>query len=161
MRGSFSREIASQSEDSPLGGTVARQLWYAAQHGFRNRVNHATVARLYEVGPGRLRDKHGAKKVDVEHLSELIGCQRLEYAGLVDASVVDHGVDATERLDRGVDNRCRTMFVSNRGTAGDRFTIVIFDLADDVLGWSRGRTAAIDPDSVVGDHNTCTLGGEQ
>ena len=66
-------------------------------------------------------------------VAELLGGQRLEHARIVDAGVVDHRVDTTERVESGVDDGRRVAFVGDRRVARDRLATGLFDLAHDVI----------------------------
>jgi hypothetical protein len=78
----------------------------------------------------------------------------------VDPGVVDHRVNAAERLDRGADDGCGLVFVSDVGTAPDGFTAGLVYLADDVTSRGRRRARSVDSDAIVGDDDGGTLGGQ-
>ena len=52
--------------------------------------------------------------MDVEHRAELVDRQIREQSGIVDARVVDHGVDAPEGLECGVDDLARRVLFGDR-----------------------------------------------
>ena len=79
----------------------------------------------------------------------------------MDTRIVDHDVEAAERINSGVHNRLSAEFVGHRRITRYGFAAGVLDLPDDVFGGRRRRTGAVDADAVVGDDDTRALGGQQ
>ena len=78
----------------------------------------------------------------------------------MDAGVVDHRVDAAERVDRGLDNACRRTLVGDGRVTRNCITACLADFTHDVISRGGRRTRAVDADAIVGDDDASSLGGQ-
>ena len=79
----------------------------------------------------------------------------------MDTRIVDHDVEAAERINSGVHNGFSAEFVGHRRIMRYGVAAGVLDLLDDVFGGFRRRPTTVDADSVVGDDHACALGGQQ
>ena len=95
---------ASQAADALLGGSIAALAIVAKQTGARSKVDHGTLG-LLQVRIGLLHIQIGGIQAringQVKLVHSMVGDCHARGTGL---SVVDDGVDATELLNRLVDN---------------------------------------------------------
>lgn len=80
------------------------------------------------------RHEERPEEVDVEHPPELIRGERFEQPRIVDTGVVHHDIDATERIQSGLDDRCCLVALRNRRVARHGLSTARADLVDDVVG---------------------------
>ena len=91
----------------------------------------------------------------VEHCLELLDRHRVEEARIVNTRIIDHGVDAAERVNRRIHNDFGAVFLGDGCITRHGLPAGVFDLVDDIFGRRGRRTRPVDADPVIGDDDPC------
>jgi len=91
--------------NSPFAGAVDGETWNTSLTANRRDLLDQTTGRLLAAHrlKSHSRDINQTKEIDLHLCSDLLVAQRLELAGQAIAGVVDHDIDATKVLERGVE----------------------------------------------------------
>jgi hypothetical protein len=101
-----------------------------------------------------------AVEVHVEHPPPFLARQVLERAGVEDAGVAHDGVEATELVDRGPDDRLAALGAVHRVVGRDGDAARVADLADHLVGDARVGAVAAHGRAEVVHHDRGAPAGE-
>ena len=121
-------EHVGQTDEAHLRGAVVRLAEVAEDAGGRRGEDDAAVLPLLHHAERGLRDVERALQVDVEDDLEVLRRELRERLVAQDAGVVDDDVDASEAVDRGLDDRLAALGRRDRVVVGDRLAAGRLDL---------------------------------
>ena len=128
------RDRFRQADDAELGGGVVGLAEIADQARGRGHMHVGARSLRLEVRRGGAADVERTLEMHASTEFELLLGHLMEQAVAQIAGVVDHGVDAAERVDRRLHDPLRALPGGDAVAVGDGAAAERLDLVDDLVG---------------------------
>ena len=134
MLGALDGDDVRQPEEPGLCRGVVGGQGLSEDARRRGDEHEAAVALRLHHPERRLAHVEAAVEVHVQHASPVVRRELVERQRLEDAGVAHDGIEATEPVDGGVDDRLATLGAGDRVVRGNGDATGLLDLVDDLVG---------------------------